>query len=72
MKICGVILKSVRQSVRTASSPGFSLGTRLGEEVSIADQSQSRGLLHSGTEELKATVRSNRLYMTGELFSFAV
>ena len=45
---------------------GFYLGTRLGEEVSIADQSQSRGLLHSGTEELKATVRSNTLYMTRE------
>lgn len=67
MKIFSVILESVRQSVRgTASSPGFSLGTRLGEEVSIADQSQSRGLLHSGTKELKATVRSNRLYMTRE------
>ena len=67
MKIFSVILESVRQSVRgTASSPGFSLGTRLGEEVFIADQSQSCGLLHSGTEELKATVRSNRLYTSRE------
>lgn len=67
MKIFSVILESVRQSVRgTASSPGFSLGTRLGEEVFIADQSQSCGLLHSGPEELKATVRSNRLYMSRE------
>ena len=45
---------------------GFSLGTRLGEEVPIADQSESPGLLHSGTKELKATVRSNRLYITRE------
>ena len=68
MKICSVILKSVRNSLvpRVFLWAGYEEGTRLGEEVSIADQSQSRGLLHSGTEEVKATVHSNRFYMTGE------